>query len=247
MMAVWLKGMLAARWRRLLIVALGVVAATALVGVIGAFAISSASTMTARAVHAVPVDWQAALTPGADASALTSKLRQAAPMPFAGYLVSIGRFELLTAATVGALGCNVGSTAAYYVAVWGGRRAVERWGRYVLLRPGELDNAERFFARYGAATVFLGRLLPVVRTYIAFPAGLARMPMGRFQLYTFLGSWPWCFGLAYVGKMLGARWNRDPTSRRLFHEFDAMIVVALVLAVVWFFWARLRAASRAEG
>src|SRR5215469_10723385 len=116
-------------------------------------------------------------------------------VPFSGYLVSLGRFSLIGVATAGALGCNIGSTVAYYVAAKGGRPAIERWGGYVLIGAAELDRAEHFFARYGAITVFVGRLLPVVRTFIAFPAGLARMPMVKFQIYTFLGSWPWCFGL----------------------------------------------------
>ncbi len=161
-------------------------------------------------------------------------------MPFAGYLVSLGRFSLIGAATAGALGCNLGSTIAYLVAVKGGRKAIERWGVYVLLRPVELDRAERFFARYGAITVFVGRLLPVIRTFISFPAGLARMPMLKFQIYSFLGSWPWCFALAYVGMVLGARWDSDPTLRRLFHEFDAVIVAVLFAGFAWFIWSRWR-------
>ena len=167
-------------------------------------------------------------------------------MPFAGYLVSIGKFNLIVAATAGALGCNLGSTVAYYVAAGGGRKAIERWGSYILFSPHELQRAEQFFARYGAVTVFAGRLLPVVRTFIAFPAGLARMPMLKFQLYTFLGSWPWCFGLAYVGSVLGARWNSDPELRRLFHETDAVIVLLLVAGSAWFVRARWRAANRAR-
>ncbi len=161
-------------------------------------------------------------------------------MPFAGYLVSIGRFSLLGAATIGALGCSLGSTIAYLVAAKGGRKAIERWGGYVLLRPVELDRAERFFARYGAITVFLGRLLPVIRTFISFPAGLARMPMLKFQIYSFAGSWPWCFALAYVGAVLGARWDSDPTLRRLFHEFDAAVVAVLLAGSAWFIWSRWR-------
>src|ERR1700761_5688561 len=145
-------------------------------------------------------------------------------MPFAGYLVSIGHFSLVGAATAGALGCNLGSTVAYYVAAIGGRKAIERWGSYILVSPHELERTEQFFARYGAVTVFIGRLLPVVRTFIAFPAGLARMPMLKFQVYTFLGSWPWCFALAYIGMVLGQRWDSDPTLRRLFHQFDIVIV-----------------------
>jgi membrane protein DedA with SNARE-associated domain len=161
-------------------------------------------------------------------------------MPFAGYLVSIGKFSLVGAATAGALGCNIGSTIAYYVAASGGRAAFERWGKYVLISHADLERADRFFARYGSATVFFGRLLPVVRTFIAFPAGMARMPMLKFQAYTFIGSWPWCFALAYIGYVLGARWNSDPTFRKLFHDFDALIVAVLAAGFVWFVWSRWR-------
>src|SRR5271170_402612 len=162
-------------------------------------------------------------------------------MPFAGYLASIGRFSLFGAATMGALGCNVGSTVAYYVAAKGGRPAFERWGAYVLVRPAELRHAEEFFTRYGAITVFVGRMLPVIRTFIAFPAGLARMPMMKFQIYTFLGSWPWCFGLAYIGFVLGQRWDSDPTFRNLFHKFDVLVVGLLLAGLAWFVWSRWRA------
>jgi membrane protein DedA with SNARE-associated domain len=168
-------------------------------------------------------------------------------MPFAGYLVSIGQFSLLGAATAGALGCNVGSTIAYYVAARGGRKVFERWGAYILIGPAELDRADRFFARYGSVTVFVGRLLPVIRTFIAFPAGLARMPMMKFQIYTFLGSWPWCFGLAYVGLELGNRWNSDPTFRNLFHRFDVVVVAVLLVGFAWFAWSRWRESYRSKG
>lgn len=167
-------------------------------------------------------------------------------MPFAGYLVSLGHFSLIGAATAGALGCNVGSTIAYVIAAHGGRSAFERWGSYVLVRHQELDRAERFFARYGAVTVFVGRLLPVIRTFISFPAGLARMPMLKFQIYSFIGSWPWCFILAYVGMVLGARWDSDPSFRRLFHEFDALIVAVLIIAIVWFVWSRWRESCKSK-
>jgi membrane protein DedA with SNARE-associated domain len=161
-------------------------------------------------------------------------------MPFAGYLASIGKFSLIGAATAGAIGSNVGSTLAYIVAAKGGRAAIDRWGAYILVRHEELERAERFFARYGAVTVLVGRLLPVVRTFISFPAGLARMPMLKFQIYSFVGSWPWCLALAYVGALLGARWDRDPTFRRLFHELDAVVVAVLVAGLVWFVWTRWR-------
>jgi membrane protein DedA with SNARE-associated domain len=165
-------------------------------------------------------------------------------MPFAGYLASVGHFSLVGAATAGALGCNIGSTIAYLVAAYGGRAAFDRWGKYVLIRHEELERAEHFFARYGAATVFVGRLLPVIRTFISFPAGLARMPMLKFQLYSFIGSWPWCFALAYIGMVLGARWDSDPTFRRLFHEFDTVILAVIVAGCAWFVWSRWREVRR---
>jgi membrane protein DedA with SNARE-associated domain len=167
-------------------------------------------------------------------------------MPFAGYLVSVGHFSLLGAATMGAVGCNVGSTIAYVVAASGGRLAIERWGKYILISPTDIQRAERFFERYGAATVFFGRLLPVVRAFISFPAGLARMPMLKFQVYSFLGSWPWCFALAYVGLLLGARWNSDPTFRRLFHESDAAVVAVILVGSGWFVWSHWPGRNRRQ-
>lgn len=161
-------------------------------------------------------------------------------MPFAGSLVPAGRFTLLGAATAGAIGCNLGSTLAYLVGACGGQPAVQRWGRYVLLSPEDLACSERFFRRYGDAAVFVTRLLPVVRTFIALPAGIARMPMLRFQIYTFVGSWLWCLVLTYVGARLGQAWNSDPTLKALFHRFDVAIVVICAVAVGAFVWHRLR-------
>ena len=167
-------------------------------------------------------------------------------MPFAGYLVSTGRFDLYLAATAGALGCNLGSIVTYEIGKRGGRTAIEKWGRFVLIGPGELDAADRFFARFGGSAVLIGRLLPVIRSFIAFPAGIARMPLGRFHLYTFLGSWPWCFGLAWLGMMLGKGWNSDPRIKAAFHSADALIAVALVAAAMLFVWNRVRGARRAS-
>ena len=144
-------------------------------------------------------------------------------MPFAGYLASTGRFSLVLAATAGALGCNIGSTLAYAVGARGGRPLVERWGRFVLLSPGNLDRTERFFHRFGGPAVLVGRLLPVVRTFIALPAGIARMPQIPFQIYSLIGSWPWCYALAYVGYLLGERWDSDPRLRAVMHRFDLAI------------------------
>ena len=167
-------------------------------------------------------------------------------MPFAGYLVSLGKANLLGVATAGAIGCNIGSTIAYYVAALGGRPVLEAYGKYILITHKELERTDRFFTRYGSATVFFGRLLPVVRTFIAFPAGLARMPMAKFQIYTFLGSWPWCLALAYIGYVLGARWDSDPTLRKLFHDFDAIVAIVALAAVAWFVWSRWREINRSK-
>ena len=155
-------------------------------------------------------------------------------MPFSGYLVSTGRFDLLLVATAGALGCNVGSTIAYLVGYYGGRPLVEKWGAYVLVSRQDLAWVDGFFARFGSITVFVSRLLPVVRTFIALPAGIARMPQAKFQIYTFLGSWPWCYALAYVGLKLGEHWNSDPELRAFMHRFDAVIVVVIVLGAIWY-------------
>lgn len=154
-------------------------------------------------------------------------------MPFAGFLVFQGRFELFWVATAGAIGCNLGSAVAYGVGYYGGRPLVERFGSYIFMSQRELDWADRFFARYGNSAVFISRLLPVIRTFIALPAGIARMPQGRFHLYTFLGSWPWCFALAYLGMKAGANWDY---LKDYFHKFDAVIGGVIVVGAVWFVW-----------
>ena len=160
-------------------------------------------------------------------------------MPFAGYLVSTGEFNIWIAATAGALGCNLGSIVAYEAGKRGGRPFVERWGRYLLIGPDELDAAEHFFARWGAAAVLIGRLIPVIRTFIAFPAGVARMRLVPFHLYTFIGSWPFCFALALIGRELGERWNSDPRLKALFHRLDAVVLAVLVIAVGLYVWHRV--------
>jgi membrane protein DedA with SNARE-associated domain len=152
-------------------------------------------------------------------------------MPFSGYLVLTGRFRLLWVAVAGALGCNVGSAVAYYVGALGGRPLAEKYGRYLLVSRRDLDRADNWFARYGDGTVFFARLLPVIRTFIALPAGIARMNFLRFNIYTFAGSLPWCLVLAYAGLRLGARWE---ILRGYFRRFDALIGVLLLAAVVWF-------------
>ena len=168
-------------------------------------------------------------------------------MPFAGYLVYKGTFNLLWVATAGAIGCNLGSVVAYWIGAKGGRPLVERYGKLVLMNRRDLDRMTYFFTKYGAITVLLGRLLPVVRTFIAFPAGIARMPQLRFHMYTFVGSWPWCLALAYAGQKLGESWN-DPNSpfHELFHRFHTVVEVLLLAGIIWFVWSHLKRGRRAD-
>jgi len=155
-------------------------------------------------------------------------------MPFSGYLVHTGQFNLWLLAFMGALGCNLGSLVAYEIGYYGGRPLVERFGSYIFLNQHDLDLTDRFFARFGDVTVLISRMLPVVRTFIALPAGIARMPRSRFHLYTFIGSFPWCLGLAYLGMKAGEHWNY---LGKYFHQFDKVIGAIILIGVIWFVWS----------
>lgn len=152
-------------------------------------------------------------------------------MPFSGYLVYTGEMNLWLVAFAGAFGCVVGSIVAYYAGAWGGRPFVEKYGKYILISRHDLDLADRWFQRHGDITIFIGRLLPVIRTFIAFPAGIARMDMWRFNIYTFVGSYIWCLVLAWIGMKLGEHWN---TLGVYFHRFDAIIGVILLAGLIWY-------------
>ncbi len=159
-------------------------------------------------------------------------------MPFSGYLVFRGQFGLFEVALAGAFGCLVGSIPAYYLGQYGGRPLIEKYGKYVLIDHHDLDIADRWFARYGDWVIFFGRLLPVIRTFISFPAGVSRMNMPRFIVYTIVGSFPWCLGLAYIGMKLGENWN---TLGVYFHDFDIVIGVLIGLGVVYYVWRHVKA------
>lgn len=165
-------------------------------------------------------------------------------MPFAGYVVYLGHMNLWIVATAGAIGCNLGSVVAYWIGAKGGRPMVERYGRWVLMSRHDLDRMTKFFEKYGSITVLLGRLLPIVRTFIAFPAGIAKMPQGKFHIYTFVGSWPWCYALAYVGMKLGEKWHTDPRFEQAFHRFHMGVEVVLIAGVVWFVWSHVKRSRR---
>ncbi len=155
-------------------------------------------------------------------------------MPLAGFMtVTVAghkaQFNLLGVTVVGALGCLVGSFVAYVIGYYGGRDLMLRYGKYILISRRDAERADVFFARHGDVTVFVSRLLPVVRTFISLPAGITRMNLPRFLAFTFLGSLPWCLLLAFIGAQLGIHWK---DVGNWLHRFDAVIVVAAVVLVV---------------
>jgi len=169
-------------------------------------------------------------------------------MPFAGYLAFKGQMtffglgagspvtQIWIAGIFGALGCNLGSIPAFEIGAWGGRKAVEKYGKYIWLNLGHLDQAHRFFERFGTWAILIARMLPVVRTFIALPAGIAKMDRTKFHIFTFVGSLPWCLGLAWVGYKLGEKWN---TLGVYFHKLDAVIGVLILAGIAWFVWDHL--------
>jgi membrane protein DedA with SNARE-associated domain len=157
-------------------------------------------------------------------------------MPLAGYALAHTQLQLILLATVASLASNLGSIPAYWVGARGGRPMVERYGRYLLLSKRDLDMADKFFNNYGSITVLLGRMLPIVRTFIAFPAGIAKMNQVRFHIYTFIGSFPWCYALAYIGMKLGARWNSDPRFKAFFDRFHHGVETVIVIGAAYFIW-----------
>ena len=167
-------------------------------------------------------------------------------MPFAGFALAHTQAQLVLLATLASLASNLGSIPAYWVGAKGGRPMVERFGSYVLLSKRDLDLADHFFAKYGSITVLVGRMLPIVRTFIALPAGIARMNGLRFHLYTFLGSWPWCYALAYLGMKLGDRWQTDPRVGEFFHRFHLAVEGVLLVGIVWFVWTHWKNRTGAE-
>lgn len=158
-------------------------------------------------------------------------------LPFGGYLASTGRLSFFGAAMAGTLGGTVGSIISYFLGLWGGRPFLLRYGRYLGINRHHLELAERWFYRYGEATVFFTRLLPVVRTFISLPAGVAAMNFPRFVLYTFLGSLPWSFFLTYLGFKMGQHWE---DLRFWFHRFDLLLLLVAAAAVAFYVWRKMR-------
>jgi membrane protein DedA with SNARE-associated domain len=166
-------------------------------------------------------------------------------LPFAGFMVSDPtQIEPITGqpwnfwivVIVATIGNTCGSLVAYAIGAWGGRPFLERYGRYLLIRDHEIEAADRFFEKYGAATVFFGRLLPIVRTFISFPAGVTRMPIGKFIVYSTAGALPWSIALVYAGMILGANWVEI---REALKPFDLLIAVGVGLVFIGLLWWRL--------
>jgi membrane protein DedA with SNARE-associated domain len=154
-------------------------------------------------------------------------------MPFSGFLAAAGRFNLFGLALAGAIGSVIGSIVTYGLGYFGGRPLVERYGKYVLVTHHDLDLAEKFFARFGTWATFIGRMLPIVRTFISVPAGIAEEPLAPFILAAFLGSFIWSYFLAWLGLKLGENWH---SLSNVFHKFDIVIAIIFIAGVGW--WVR---------
>jgi membrane protein DedA with SNARE-associated domain len=164
-------------------------------------------------------------------------------MVFGGFLVSRGRLDFFWVGMLGTLANVLGSCLAYWVGLVGGRTLIERWGKYIFLRKHEIDRAEVWFEKHGEAAVFVSRLLPVVRTFISLPAGVAKMPFVKFTLYTFLGCLPWTFALTWAGFLLGENWE---TFLKYGEPVSIAIGITLLALLVWWLVRRARAKARAS-
>jgi membrane protein DedA with SNARE-associated domain len=151
-------------------------------------------------------------------------------MPFAGFVVSEGKMTLWAITMAGALGNLFGSIVAYLVGAYGGRPFLERYGKYLLISRKKLEIADRWFNKYGSKAVFFSRMMPIIRTFISLPAGIARMNFIKFCIYTFVGALPWCLLLGYLGVLLGPQWEK---MRPYFHILDIVVAVCIVGAVIY--------------
>ena len=158
-------------------------------------------------------------------------------MPFSGFLVAEGEMNFWIVSFVGAFANLAGSLIAYWIGLKGGRSLIEKYGKYVLISKHDLDLADRWFIRFGNWTVFFGRLLPVVRTYISFPAGVAKMEIKRFSLYTFAGALPWSILFTWLGVKMGDNWEQI---REKLHNFDLAIVILIIIGIAWYIWRHIK-------
>lgn len=152
-------------------------------------------------------------------------------MPFAGFLAFQGKFSLLFVALAGAIGNVIGSVLAYYLGFYGGRPFILNYGKYILITKKELEHAEKWFSKYGSSSSFFSRLLPVIRTFISLPAGIAKTNLKKFIIYTFLGAFIWSYFLAFIGFKLGQNWN---SIEQYFRNFDFILLIIFIVLVIWF-------------
>lgn len=168
-------------------------------------------------------------------------------MPLAGWMLikekSLAAIYTLVAGAYGALGCTVGSIIAYAVGMWGGRPFLEKYGKYVLISRRDLDLAVQWFDKRGSWAIFISRLLPVVRTFISLPAGIAKMHFAQFLIYTFIGSFIWCTGLAYGGYLLGEHWEQIRTAMR---PFDLSIGVLIIALIAFYIYRHVKHINQAD-
>jgi membrane protein DedA with SNARE-associated domain len=165
-------------------------------------------------------------------------------MPFGGYLASNGRFSLILVALAGAIGCNIGSTVVYFVGAEGGRGFAEKYGRYFFLTKDKIARVERYFHRWGGVTLLITRMMPLLPVVVSLPAGFVRMPMWKFQLYTFIGCFVWCFALAALGYEFGLAWRSQAWVKSAIHYADIALIAAIVLLIGWFVWRKVFAPQR---
>ncbi len=156
-------------------------------------------------------------------------------MPFAGYLAYQGVFNLYMISILGALGCTAGSVLSYYVGYKGGRPFIEKYGKYVFIESSHMQLAETWFNKYGDRAVFFSRLLPVIRTFISFPAGIGKYDLRKLVTFSFIGSLPWCFALAYVGFYLGPFWKNIIG---FFNGLDIIVVVSIIIIFLYYWKLR---------
>lgn len=158
-------------------------------------------------------------------------------MPFSGYLASTGQFNLVLVALVAALGWLIGATFSYLLGVYGGRPVVEKYGKYVLIAKDDIDRGERWFARFGEVSVFVGQIVPLVRNFISISAGINKVRYWRFILFTFAGSFIWSAVLAWIGYKLGVNW---PSLKVYFAKLDWLIVILIVAAIILWVYRHIK-------
>jgi len=160
-------------------------------------------------------------------------------MPFSGFLVSEGRFSLHGIALAGAIGSVLGSWVTYWIGYYGGRPLIRKYGRYVLITEHDLELVDRFFEKFGNLATFIGRMLPIIRTYISIPAGISRVKFWQFTLAAFVGSYVWSLFLGWIGVRLGENWE---SIRAYFRQVDWIIVLIILVGLVW--WIRRHIKNR---